>query len=76
MDWLDMGAYCVPTNGRFDLSTQDPDLKDDESLWARAIGVSRDALDQVGGPENGSAGEKVRNGVATKSGMTDRTGRC
>lgn len=27
MDWIDTGAYRVPTNGRFDLSAQDPDPK-------------------------------------------------
>ncbi|MCY4056074.1 MAG: polyphosphate kinase 2 family protein [Cyanobacteria bacterium MAG CAR3_bin_5] len=28
MDWIDTEAYRVPTNGRFDLSTQDPEAKD------------------------------------------------
>ncbi|MXW40295.1 MAG: polyphosphate kinase 2 family protein [Synechococcus sp. SB0668_bin_15] len=27
MDWIDTGAYRVPTNGRFHLSAQDPDPK-------------------------------------------------
>ena len=30
MDWTDTGAYRVPTNGRFDLSAQDLDPKDNE----------------------------------------------
>lgn len=66
----------MPTNGRCDLSTQDLDSKDDELHWAGIIGVSRDALDQLGSPKNESAVEKMRNDVATRSGMTDCTGRC
>ena len=52
MDWIDTEAYRVPTNGRFDLSAQDPDPKDNGLGKSQAEQLTREGVKRLAELQN------------------------
>ena len=52
MDWIDTGAYRVPTHGRFDLSAQDPNPKDSGLSKSQAGQLTREGVKRLAELQN------------------------
>ena len=52
MDWIDTGAYRVPTNGQFDLSAQSPDPKDNGLSKLEAEQLTREGVERLAKLQN------------------------
>ncbi|MCY3654433.1 MAG: polyphosphate kinase 2 family protein, partial [Cyanobacteria bacterium MAG IRC1_bin_28] len=52
MDWIDTEAYRVPINGRFDLSTQDPETKDNGLSKLQAEQLTREGVKRLAELQN------------------------
>lgn len=52
MDWIDTEAYRVPTNGRFNLSAQDPDPKDNGLGKSQAEQLTREGVKRLAELQN------------------------
>ncbi|MYI72478.1 MAG: polyphosphate kinase 2 family protein [Synechococcus sp. SB0673_bin_10] len=52
MDWIDTEAYRVPINGRFDLSTQDPETKDNGLSKLQAEQLTREGVERLAELQN------------------------
>ena len=47
MDWIDTGTYRVPTNGRFELSAQDPEPKGNGLSKSQAEQLTREGVERL-----------------------------
>ncbi|MXY62882.1 MAG: polyphosphate kinase 2 family protein [Synechococcus sp. SB0665_bin_28] len=52
MDWIDTEAYRVPINSRFDLSTQDPETKDNGLSKLQAEQLTREGVERLAELQN------------------------
>ncbi|MYI88663.1 MAG: polyphosphate kinase 2 family protein [Synechococcus sp. SB0672_bin_10] len=52
MDWIDTEAYRVPINSRFDLSTQDPETKDNGLSKLQAEQLTREGVKRLAELQN------------------------